>query len=257
MKKLSFCITCKNRLHQISETLPINLLHNAAAADQVEFVLVDFSSRDGLREWVIENFQEELRTGYLKYFFTESLPGWHEAKAKNTAHYHATGSILVNLDCDNFTGAEGGLFVLQQFEKFGKNLLLHQYGGEMTDGTYGRVSMHRDHFYAVGGYDESFFPVGYHDIDLLQRLTAYGLSCQLVSSPEHSRAIFNTKEEGIRYTNVDMSFWDMNIGNKAISLENLRTNRLMVNGGIMGIRDNIYRYSNQQLIPVQESRVPA
>ncbi|MBD0260586.1 MAG: hypothetical protein ICV83_33125, partial [Cytophagales bacterium] len=69
--------------------------------------------------------------------------------------------------------------------------------------------------------------------------------------------IYNTKEEGIRYTNSDMTFDDMNNGNKVISDRNLRENRLVANGGIMGIRDHIYRFDNQQLVPVRADRVLA
>ena len=47
---LSFCITCKNRLHQISKTLPQNLKDNKNK--DIEFILVDFSSKDGLKEYV-------------------------------------------------------------------------------------------------------------------------------------------------------------------------------------------------------------
>src|SRR4051812_49289287 len=91
-KKLSFCITCKNRFHQISETLPVNLADNATDVDDVEFVLLDFDSRDGLKEWVINNFQSELESGYLKFLFTDAVPNWHAAIAKNTAHLYSSAS---------------------------------------------------------------------------------------------------------------------------------------------------------------------
>src|ERR1700742_2651942 len=116
MKKLSFCITCKNRFHQIARTLPQNLSDNLSGKEDMEFVLVDFGSSDGLKEWVITNFKRELNSGYLKYFFTGSLEHWHASIAKNTAHYCSVGEIVVNLDCDNYTGAEGGAFVMDQVD---------------------------------------------------------------------------------------------------------------------------------------------
>lgn len=105
---LSFCITCKNRFHQISKTLRQNLDDNSLFSELVEFVLVDFGSTDGLRKWVICNFRDELESGYLKYYYTEELPFWHCSVAKDTSHLLASGEILVNLDCDNFTGPNGG-----------------------------------------------------------------------------------------------------------------------------------------------------
>lgn len=109
---ISFCITCKNRIHQIRQTLKQNLDDNRLHRDFVEFVLVDFGSKDGLRDWVFNNFSVELASGYLKYYYTENLPHWHASVAKNTAHLCASGDILVNLDCDNFTGLWGGVMVI-------------------------------------------------------------------------------------------------------------------------------------------------
>lgn len=46
---LSFCITCKNRLAQIKQTLRQNLEDNRYGRDKIEFVLVDFGSTDYVR----------------------------------------------------------------------------------------------------------------------------------------------------------------------------------------------------------------
>ena len=107
---LSFCIACKNRLHQISQTLPQNLKDNRDTKDVIEFVLVDFGSTDGLQAWVKENFADEMEAGYLKYYYTEGVPVWHASIAKNTAHTLAENLIVVNLDCEYFTGKDEGLF---------------------------------------------------------------------------------------------------------------------------------------------------
>ncbi|MDR2773869.1 MAG: hypothetical protein LBC19_03840, partial [Tannerella sp.] len=74
---LSFCITCKNRIHQIKQTLRKNLDDNVLCRDFIEFVLVDFGSTDGHREWILSEFTDELDSGYLRYYYTEALPFWH------------------------------------------------------------------------------------------------------------------------------------------------------------------------------------
>ena len=51
--ELSFCITCMNRFNQISKTLLTNLNDNKN--EKVEFVLVDFNSSDGLKEYILNN----------------------------------------------------------------------------------------------------------------------------------------------------------------------------------------------------------
>ena len=87
MKMVSFCITCKNRLHQIRQTLRKNLSDNIMHQDFIEFILVDFSSTDGLFDWIISNFQSEMTSGYLKYYYTEALPYWHASIANDHAFH--------------------------------------------------------------------------------------------------------------------------------------------------------------------------
>lgn len=103
---------------QIQQTLPQNIADNMEDKDKVELVLVDFGSQDGLQEWIADNFEKEIEEGFLKYYYTEELPYWHASIAKNTAHYLASHDIVVNLDCDNYTGPHGGVFLLEKFKYF-------------------------------------------------------------------------------------------------------------------------------------------
>ena len=242
---LSFCITCKNRMHQIRHTLRKNLQDNRMHSDSIEFVLVDFSSRDGLREWITGNFQDELASGYLKYFYTDNLPQWHACVAKNTVHLCATGNILVNLDCDNFTGVWGGAFLIKTFSKYSDLCVVHQFGGIIGDGSYGRISVKRDFFYSIGGYDESFEPMGYQDDDLLERLTAIGLKYIACSNRLYSLAIPNTKEEGISQTQSTKNYSQMIDANFEKSRRNLSDGRLVANHGKFGIHEGLFDHKGE------------
>jgi len=181
LPSLSFCIPCKNRLYQIQHTLRKNLDDNVLHDQLIEFVLIDFDSNDGLRDWIISNFSSELSSGYLKYYYTKALPQWHASIAKNTAHLCASGKILANLDCDNFTGTWGGAYVLKTFALRGDRCVIHQYSGNTGDNSYGRIAVQTKYFYLIGGYDESFEPVGYQDGDLIDRLLKFGLKYVLNS----------------------------------------------------------------------------
>lgn len=166
--KLSFCTTCLKRLTQIQMSLPQNLQDNLKYQDRIEFVVVDFGT-PGLYEWIYANFKWALANGYLRYLRTDKMPHWHASIAKNTSHKIARGDILVNLDCDNFTGANGAEHILKIFQKYGNDILFHQWSGISKDGTYGRISYHRKTFFKLGGYDESFLPMGYQDHDIIMR----------------------------------------------------------------------------------------
>jgi len=175
---LSYCITCKNQIHQIKQTLFQNMEDNRDSKDFVEFVLVDFGSDDGLQQWIIDNFISEIEEGYLKYYYTEEMQLWHDSIAKNTSHRLAKNDIVVHLDCDNFTGKNGGRFLIEQIKKYGwDKTILYQSGNESGNGPYEQISLSKSNFYKLGGYDESMEYSGSHEKDLLIRARWRALSC--------------------------------------------------------------------------------
>jgi len=250
---LSFCITCKNRLHQLRQTLRKNLDDNLMCSHLIEFVVVDFAGTDGLREWILNNFHAELASGYLKYYYTEELPRWHSSIAKNTAHLCASGEILVNLDCDNFTGPWGGMFVLNAFRRHGNRIVFHQFSGIIRDGSYGRIAIMNNCFRLLGGYDEALDPMSYQDNDMIKRLIYYGLKYITQPNPTYNKAIDNTKEEGIQYTGSQKKYIEMLIFNIAQSEQNLSEGRLIANNGVFGIRKNLFDHNGREFHPNTES----
>lgn len=224
--------------------------HNEKHRNLIEFVLIDFNSADGVSDWVISSFKEELATGYLKLYFTRELPFWHVSVAKNTAHLYAGGDVLVNLDSDNYTGPNGGMFITTQFDKYGKALLLHQFSGDYTDGSCGKIALHRDYFYAIGGYDESFEPVGHDDLDLLNRLHILGLKYKRISDRLYTQTIPNSQSEGIKNTNSRLSWEEMELQNSISSIRNINNWKLIANKKRMGIRQHMFKYVNGSMTAV-------
>jgi hypothetical protein len=249
MRELSFCITCKNRFWQIKKTLPKNLHDNRQHRSKIEFVLIDFGSTDGLSAWIKKEFKAELRSGYLKYFFTEQLVDWHAPIAKNTAHLFATGKNLVNLDCDNFTGENGGIFLLNCFCAYAYPIVIHQFSGHFFDGTFGRIAVSREIFSAIGGYDEQFAPMGFQDVDLLARLVAMGVKYIPIKNKNFCSAIPNSKAESIALCNSNMTYLEMNSSNHNLSLEKLKSRDLIRNSGRYGIAEGIFKLNELRASP--------
>ena len=242
---LSFCVTCKNRLFQIKQTLAQNLEDNREHKDFIEFILVDFGSTDGLQEWISENFMNEIEDGYLKYYYTEELPLWHTSIAKNTSHILANNDVVVNLDCDNFTGKNGGLFVLDSMIKYGwYYTILHQFGNEYNDGSHGRIAISKSNYLMLGGYDESFEPAGFHDNDLLLRAQLMRLNYINLPDANYCKAILNTHKDAIANTSSNLSREEMDERNFQLSVKNITSGKLKANSekDHIGIVDNIYAF---------------
>lgn len=222
---VSFCIPCGNRFWQISQTLPQNLKDNYKDRKNVEFILVDYASTDGLQEWVRDNFQEELKSGYLKYYYTEEMPKWHMPTGKNTPHRLANNKVLVNLDCDNFTGPRGGDYVSRLMWKYGVDkVVLHMGYGP---GLCGRVALSRSNFFKAGGYDEALGAFGQDDMDLLNRAQGLGLSYLLKWKEAYTSVIHN--ETGLGITTDDLQ--TMRERNHELSEKNVAEGRFVANLG--------------------------
>ena len=246
---LSFCITCKNRFSQIKQTLPQNLEDNRDHKDMVQFVLVDFGSTDGLQEWIVDNFMHEIDEGYLKYYYTEELKSWHCCIAKNTSHMLADHDVVVNLDCDNFTGKNGGMFLIDHMKKFGwKHTIVHQFSNDFKDGSYGRIALSKNNFIQLGGYDESFEPAGYQDIDFLLRAQLMNLDCFNLPDKDYCRAVMNRKDKTIANISSNLSWEEMKNRNYRLSIKNITSGKLKANAekDHIGIIENIYTFVSHE-----------
>ena len=222
--KISFCTTCKNRLWQLSQTIPSNLA--AVEADgHSEMVLVNYNSQDGLDSW-IRQFQSAIEAGTLQYVHERSDPHFHMSKAKNLAHFAATGDYVVNLDADNFIGDT--IKTWRRFWQDNPDTIIHGFCGKGSDGTGGRVGMAKHHFLALGGYDEDMLPMGYDDWDLIHRAEAYGLDF-IGSAQRGIAAIRNDHAERIRYSGTGLPQETMGKLNIARSQESIRIGRLVAN----------------------------
>ena len=57
--KISFCTVCMNRLHHLKMTLQKNISDNRDYSN-LEFIILDYNSSDGLGEYIRDNFNEEI-----------------------------------------------------------------------------------------------------------------------------------------------------------------------------------------------------
>jgi len=217
--KISYCTTCKGRLSHLKQTLPANL---AAERDNpnVEFVLLDYDSRDGLADWIKANFSEEIASGRLRYARYAPAEHFKMAHAKNMAHRLAMGDILCNLDADNFIAPNFSRWLDRQFTNEPHSIVgprplnltrdleqkilwrvLHK--PRPPADLAGRIAIARSDFEMLGGYDERFTGWGYEDIDFGLRARGAGLALPRVPQAMWGSVISHANAERITHLSDD------------------------------------------------------
>ncbi len=187
---VSYCITCKGRKHHVAQTLRANM-DAEKNNPNVEFVLLDYDSRDGLSDYIRKEFAADIASHKLRYAKVEQAPYFQYAHAKNMAHRLATGDILVNLDADNFIAPDSSHWLVRQFQAHPHSIatvLTRTFADEVKQkvqkrlGRYdvpdcasGRIALLHTDFNRLGGYNESFSAWGGEDTDIALRARDAGL----------------------------------------------------------------------------------
>lgn len=175
---IGFCTTCRNRLWQLKQTLPLNsqTIENTPHS----IFLVDYGSTDGLADWIWLHFKTQIEQGKLHFFEVKNPVRWHMSKAKNLAHRISSCDYLFSLDGDNFL-TKSDLEKIQEVARL--NIACHQFTGNY-DGSRGRVGVPKDIFKSLGGYDESMLPMGYQDADFVNRISLISSRVAKLGGPE-------------------------------------------------------------------------
>lgn len=244
--KISFCTTCMNRLFHLKQTYLKNILDNSDYPN-VEFVLIDYNSKDGLSDWARSNLKKYIDQGKVNYFKTSEPSYFHASKAKNLAHKLATGEILCNLDGDNFTGKDFAFYINYCVNKHGEDVLYH-FSKKPFWGTEGRIVLSAKNFDVLGGYDEAFEPIGHEDHDLIHRAKAYGLPYHKIGVENFLRYLSNTTQEKAENCVTDGSngdYYYLENENRNRSNENIKKGILIANSS--GTEDKtVYRNFDEQ-----------
>ena len=229
--KISLCTTCKNRKWQLEQTLPKNIKDNLDYPN-IEICVIDYNSNDGLYEYIKENFSDYIKRGKLKFIHTGEPEFFHCSKSKNLAHYFAEGDILCNVDADNYTGEDFAYYLNYLYNKEGMDMI-YNFKKAPYWGTEGRISIARKHFLALGGYDESFYPTGHQDHDLMGRGEAYGLKKKIVGVENFLKFISNTQVDKVKDMEKSPKSWEYyNEANKKVSNDNIANGHLFANQDI-------------------------
>lgn len=194
--KISFCTVCMNRLHHLRETLPKNITDNLSYGN-IEFVVLNYNSKDELDEWIKTEMSEHLENGILKYYKTTEPDSFFMSHSKNVVARCAEGEIICNVDADNFIGSGFADFVNTEFNK-NENIYLSVDKTKTTQDCFGRICIKTTDFNTIKGYDENMLGYGFEDFDLRNRLEMLSLKRVFIEDSKHLEAINHTDDERLK-----------------------------------------------------------
>jgi len=225
---ISFCTTCMNRLFHLKQTFIPSIRDNINYPN-VEFVLINYNSQDGLDEWARKALKSYIDQGIVNYYHTTEPKKFHISKAKNLAHKVAKGDIVVNLDGDNFAGKDFAYYVNYIMQKRGENFIF-QFKKAPYWGTEGRIALMKKYFMELGGYDESLEAIGHEDHDLMDRGKVIGMKYENIQIENFLHYLSNTtKEKSQNCDENPENYYNYESRNRIKSQENIAAGKIKAN----------------------------
>ncbi len=208
--KISICTVCMNRLFHLKETLIRNIKDNSDCKN-LEHVVLDYNSQDGLEDWVKENLFEYIENGRLVYYKTFEPVKFNMAHSKNMVTKLGSGNIICLVDADNFTGLNYANYINNIFQTqddcfvttIGKRKVVNPLD------VYGRVCFTKTDFALVNGFDEFMRDYGFDDVDFANRLELLGRRRIIIKDKHFLKAIKHSHSERIKNQKIFNDFKEL------------------------------------------------
>lgn len=232
--KISYCQTCMNRLHDLKETLYLNLESNKSYSN-LEFVILDYNSTDGLGKWIKENMMEQIESGRMNYYRTEEPKYYSMSHSRNIAFKVAEGEIVNSLDVDNYTFDLTGKLKPSECWASCINRIANQYPeknifAKSKQRKHGRIGFFKNEFIdTLGGYDEELEGYGWDDHDLVDRAILLGFSLRCWGGSNYFQRIWTGKK--FKNANMRRHYKETERENEIISKEKIVKGILKANEG--------------------------
>lgn len=198
--KISFFTVCMNRLHHLKQTLPKNIEDNLAYGN-VEFVVLNYNSKDGLDKWIKKEMYLFIESGILNYFSTNEPQHFHASHSRNIAALCTKGEIICNLDADNFTGKNFAEYINKYFSE-NENIFLTTDKFNAKSDCFGRICVKKNDFLKINGYYEEMSTYGFQDEDLKNRLELIPLKKEIIKNQFFLNSLNHNDRERLKNNNT-------------------------------------------------------
>lgn len=198
--KISFCVVCMNRLHQLKQTLLQNITDNEDY-DELEFLVLDYNSHDGMEDWIKQHMSSYINKGRMVYYKTNDPVSWSPSHSKNLAFKLASGDIVCSIWADYYTGKGFAKYVNDAFNvdsnivltpiNFHKEKKHYSPSGDVM----GKVCVQKKDFLKIKGFDERMDKHGFEDYDFVNRLEIIGVRRVLIEDFQFLKYISHGDDE--------------------------------------------------------------
>jgi hypothetical protein len=237
-----------NRLEDLKITLPFNISANEDYAN-LEFVLLDYSSSDGLDAWIKRRMMRHIESGRLIYYRLEGRKYYDMCPARNIVFKLATGDIVNNLDADNFT-SNGTPVTMSWATWLNRTANNSPYRTVFIKSMqlsiiHGRIGFHKKAFIELlGGYDEDLVGYGHDDQNIVERALALGFQlCKWGGSYFYR---IQTREK--KNDNLLRPWEETRAENKKLTIEKLARNEFKANEGREWGKATVVRNFKEEII---------
>jgi hypothetical protein len=222
--KISICTTCMGRVVDIERTFLQNIKSNLGYYnDKMEFVLLNYNSRDGLDDWAREMLPYFIDAGIVNYYHTFEPQFYSMTHSRNIAFKLAQGDIVNNVDADHFTN-KGFVEYINLLANQG---IRHPVFLKSKQKNRGRLGMFKKEFLWLRGYDEGIEGYGFDDVDLLYRALCAGFSAVFFGGKYFSHTEDHRRHPTENYSHKDWKYQQRK--NTLISLLNLKYKKYRAN----------------------------
>lgn len=224
--KISVCTTCMDRLDDLKQTYIKNINDNSDYQN-IEWVLLNYGGHDNLDEWVAQY----LKDYNVSYYKVKNVKYYSMAHSRNIAFKLATGDIICSVDADHFTNPGFITKINELANTLGRKTIFVK----SEQKNRGRISIFKQDFMELGGYDEDLKDYGHEDRDLLFRASMLGFKTVKYGGDYFTLAENHSRHPTNNYSDTDWRYTQDR--NAILSLLNLARGRYVANQGInFGIR---------------------
>jgi len=237
--KVSICTTCMNRTDDLKQTYIKNIEENIKYP-HVDFVLLNYNSKDDMDEWVKKNLMEYIEKGIVNYYHTTEPEFYSMTHSRNVVFKLGKGDIVNNVDADHYTCTTHGSPAKYRqpepeicFAEYINILANHQPKQAVflksKQKNRGRLGFFKKDFLWLGGYDEGLHGYGHDDCDLLNRALCSDFTCVFFTGAYFSHTDDHSRHPTGNYKNKDWRYTQRL--NTLISLLNLKYGKFQANEG--------------------------